>query len=69
VVWLISRSIGLKRRKNKKRRDNKDTMYRIWKEGYNCEKDVCYESPKKETVSHTFKHFIQNLKSNKGVKE
>jgi len=31
--------------------------------------DKCYESPKKETVSHTFKHFIQNLKSYNRVKE
>jgi len=29
----------------------------------------CYESPKKETVSHTFKYFIQNLKLYNGVKE
>ena len=28
---------------------------------------VCYESPKKEMVSYTFKHLIQNLKSYNGV--
>jgi len=28
----------------------------------------CYESPKKEMVSHAFKHFIQNLKSYNRVK-
>ena len=28
----------------------------------------CYESPKKETVSHTFKHLIQNLKSYNEIK-
>ena len=28
----------------------------------------CYESPKKETVSHAFKHLIQNLKSYNEVK-
>jgi len=28
----------------------------------------CYESPKKETVSHAFKHLIQNLKSYNGIK-
>ena len=29
----------------------------------------CYESSKKETVSHTFKYFIQNLKLYNGIKE
>jgi len=29
---------------------------------------VCYESPKREIVSHTFEHLIQNLKSCNGVK-
>jgi len=29
---------------------------------------VCYESPKKEMVSYTFKHLIQNLKSYNEVK-
>ena len=29
----------------------------------------CYESSKKETVSHTFKYFIQNLKLYNGVKK
>ena len=33
------------------------------------EEDSCYESPKKEMVSHTFKHLIQNLKSYNRVKE
>jgi len=28
----------------------------------------CYKSPKKETVSHIFKHLIQNLKSYNEVK-
>jgi len=28
-----------------------------------------YESPKKKTVSHAFKYFIQNLKLYNGVKE
>jgi len=31
--------------------------------------EVCYESPKKETVSYAFKHFIQNLKLYNGIKE
>jgi len=25
-------------------------------------KEQCYESPKQEKVSHTFKHLVQNLK-------
>ena len=29
---------------------------------------LCYESPKKEMVSHAFKHLIQNLKSYNEVK-
>ena len=29
---------------------------------------LCYENPKKETVSHVFKHLIQNFKSYNGVK-
>ena len=32
------------------------------------QKPGCYESPKKETVSHAFKHLIQNLKSYNEVK-
>ena len=31
-------------------------------------KVICYESPKKEMVSHTFKHLIQNLKSYNEIK-
>jgi len=31
--------------------------------------EKCYESPKKETISHAFKYFIQNLKSYNRVKE
>ena len=30
--------------------------------------ELCYESPKKETISHAFKHLIQNLKSYNKVK-
>jgi len=29
---------------------------------------ACYESPKKEMVSHAFKHLIQNLKSYNKIK-
>jgi len=29
---------------------------------------ACYESPKKKTVSHAFKHLIQNLKSYNKIK-
>ena len=29
----------------------------------NLEGGPCYESPKKEKVSHTFKHLITNIKS------
>ena len=32
------------------------------------ELEQCYESPKKEIVSHTFKHLIHNLKSYNGIK-
>ena len=39
-------------------------LYLVWRQGH-----VCYESPKKETVSHAFKHFIQNLKLYNGIKE
>ena len=28
----------------------------------------CYESPKQEKVSHTFKHLIQNLKAYNGIR-
>ena len=38
-MWLMSRSIELERR-SKKRRNNKNTVYRIWKEECNCEKDI-----------------------------
>ena len=31
--------------------------------------EKCYESPKKETISHAFNYFIQNLKSYNRVKE
>jgi len=27
------------------------------------QEDTCYESPKKEKVSHAFKHLIANIKS------
>jgi len=39
-MWLMSRSIELERRRSKKRRNNKNTVYRIWKEECNCEKDI-----------------------------
>jgi len=29
---------------------------------------TCYESPREERVSHTFKHLISNIKSYNGVK-
>jgi len=31
-------------------------------------KVICYKSPKKEMVFHTFKHLIQNLKSYNEIK-
>ena len=31
-------------------------------------KTGCYESPKKEIVSHAFEHLIYNIKTHNGVK-
>ena len=61
-----------KRRYKREREKRWDENWSQWKNSLgqgNLKGGLCYESPKKETVSYTFKHFIQNLKSYNGVKE
>jgi len=50
VVWLIPRSIELKKRRNKKRRNDKGIVCRIWKKEYNCEKGIRVEK-KRDLIS------------------
>jgi len=38
-------------------------MYRDQVESQRKEQPLCYESPKKEQVSHAFKHLVTNIKS------
>jgi len=42
-----------------------ESVKEVW--GPSWEKE-CYESPKKEKVSHVFKHLIANIKSYNGDK-
>jgi len=42
----MPRSMELERRGSKKRRNDKGTVYRMWKEGCNCEKDIRIEKKK-----------------------
>jgi len=60
-----------KRRYKRERERRWDKNWSQWKNSLgqgNLKRGPCYESPKKETVSHTFKHLIQNLKSYNEVK-
>jgi len=61
-----------KRRYKREREKRWDENWSRWKNSLgqgNLKGGPCYESPKKKTVSHAFKHFIQNLKLYNGVKE
>jgi len=61
-----------KRRYEREREKRWDENWNQWKNSLgrgNLKGGPCYESPKKETVSYAFKHFIQNLKLDKEVKE
>jgi len=42
----MPRSMELERRKSKKRRNNKGTVYRMWKEEYNCKEGIRTEKEK-----------------------
>jgi len=60
-----------KRRYKREREKRWDKNWSQWKnssERGNLKGGPCYESPKKKTVSYTFKHLIQNLKSYNEVK-
>ena len=60
-----------KRKYEREREKRWDENWSQWKnssERENLKGGPCYKSPKKETVSHAFKHLIQNLKSYNGVK-
>jgi len=36
----MPRSIELERKRSKEKRNNKSGVYKVWKEGCNCEKDI-----------------------------
>jgi len=60
-----------KRRYKREREKRWDENWSRWKNSLgrgNLKGGPYYESPKKETVSHAFKHLIQNLKSYNEVK-
>jgi len=63
---------GWGKRKYKRKREKRwNENWSQWKNSSgrgNLKGGLCYESPKKETVSYTFKHLIQNLKSYNEVK-
>ena len=63
---------GWEKRKYKREREKRwDENWSQWKNSSgrgNLKGGLCYESPKKEMVSHAFKHLIQNLKSYNEVK-
>jgi len=77
--WELSREFtakllyGWEKRRYKKEREKRwDENWSRWKNSLgqgNLKGGPCYKSPKKETVSHAFKHLIQNLKLYNGVKE
>ena len=39
-MWSILRSMKLERRRSKEGRDDKSGVYKVWKERYNCKKDI-----------------------------
>jgi len=60
-----------KRRYKREREKRWDKNWSQWKNSSgrgNLKRGPYYESPKKETISHAFKHLIQNLKSYNEVK-
>jgi len=61
-----------KKRKYKKEREKRwDENWIQWKNSSgqgNLKGRPCYESPKKEIVSHVFEHLVQNLKLYNGIK-
>jgi len=60
-----------KRRYGREREKRWDENWSQWKNSSgrgNLKGGPCYESPKKKTVSHSFKHLIQNLKSYNKIK-
>ena len=60
-----------KRRYKREREKRWNENWSQWKNSSgwgNLKGGPCYESPKKEMVSHAFKHLIQNLKSYNEIK-
>jgi len=59
------------RRYERKREKRWDENWSRWKNSSGqgiLKGGPCYESPKEERVSHTFKHLISNIKSYNGIK-
>jgi len=56
------------KREREKRWDEKRSQWKNSSGRGNLKRGLCYESPKKEVISHTFEHLIYNIKMHNRVK-